>query len=138
MKVVGVDLGAKRIGVAVSDSAGQVALPHRTLERSGDRERDRAVIAALVAEVGAEAVVVGLPVSLDGSLGPAARDVLREAEELAAELDVPVETHDERLTTVSASRALVDAGVRSARRRRVVDQSAAAVMLQSWLDRGRR
>ncbi len=138
MRVVGIDLGTKRLGIAVSDSAGRVAVPHSTIERSGDPARDRTRIAELVADLGAERVVVGLPLSLNGTVGPAARRAMEEAEALAEELDVPVETHDERLTTVSAGRALVESGVRTRRRRRVVDQGAAAVMLQSWLDQGGR
>ena len=77
------------------------------------------------------------PRSLDGSLGAAARGALAEAEELATVVGVPVETFDERLTTVSAERVLVEAGLRVPARRRVVDKVAAAVMLQAWLD-GRR
>ncbi len=138
MRVVGIDLGTKRLGIAVSDSAGRVAVPHSTIERSGDPARDRKRIAEVVADLGAERVVVGLPLSLNGTVGPAARRAMEEAGALAEELDVPVETHDERLTTVSAGRALVESGVRTRRRRRVVDQGAAAVMLQSWLDQGGR
>ena len=80
-------------------------------------------------------MVVGLPLSLDGSLGPAARAAIAEAEELAAVVAVPVETFDERLTTVTADRSLMEANMRAEDRRRVVDKVAAAVMLQAWLDR---
>jgi putative Holliday junction resolvase len=134
MRVVGIDLGQRRIGIAVSDGAGVVAVPHGTVERSGDPDRDRAALAAVVHELGAEAVVVGLPLSLDGSAGPAARAAEAEATVLAEELGVPVELVDERLTTVSAHRALATAGVGSRSRRGLVDQVAAAVLLQSWLD----
>jgi putative Holliday junction resolvase len=84
-------------------------------------------------------VVVGLPLSLDGGTGPAARAALEEAEALRAVLDVPVECHDERLTSVTANRSLTEAGVTGRRRRRAreagaVDQAAATVLLQSWLD----
>ena len=134
MRVVGIDLGQRRIGVAVSDGAGRVAVPHGTVERSGDPDRDRAALAALVQELGAEAVVIGLPLSLDGGVGPAAQAAEAEAAALADVLGVPVDLVDERLTTVSAHRSLARAGVRSRSRRRVVDQVAAAVLLQSWLD----
>ena len=80
-------------------------------------------------------VVVGLPLSLDGRLGPAARAAQAEIDLLAAVLAVPVESFDERLTTVTADRALMEAGMRAEARRRVVDKVAAAVMLQAWLDR---
>jgi putative Holliday junction resolvase len=80
-------------------------------------------------------VVVGLPLSMDGSIGRAAQAALTEAEQLATVVNVPVETYDERLTTVSADRALMEAKMRADARRRVVDKVAAAVMLQSWIDR---
>jgi putative holliday junction resolvase len=115
MRAIGLDLGTRRIGVALSDSAGRVATPHDVLTRSSDRERDHSRIAELVDEAGAEVVVVGLPLSLDGSVGPAARGVLDEADEL---------------------RARVAVGVKGRRGRRVVDQVAATVILQSWLDAG--
>jgi putative holliday junction resolvase len=105
--------------------------------RSGDRVRDHRRIAALVDEAGAGVVVVGLPLSLDGSVGPAAAGVLAEVEELRAALGVEVVTWDERLTTVEAERSLRAMGVRKGKRRRVVDQVAATVILQSWLEAGR-
>ena len=142
MRVVALDLGTRRIGVAVSDAGGIMATPYSVIERSGDVSADRARVADIVAEVGAGMVVVGLPLSMDGRKGPAARAALEEAEALRQVLDVPVESHDERLTSVSANRSLDAAGVTGPRRRRAreagaVDQEAAAVMLQSWLD-GRR
>lgn len=137
MRALGLDLGTKRIGVALSDSAGSLATPYEVLTRSGSRPADHRRVAALVDEAGAEVVVVGLPLSLDGSLGPAARAALDEVEELRVALTVPVETHDERLTTVTAHRDLAAAGVQGRERRKVVDQVAAAVMLQGWLDHRR-
>lgn len=137
-RTVGLDLGERRIGVAVSDSAGLLAVPHSTLERSGDPEEDRAALVRLVDELGAGVVVVGLPLGLDGRPGRAARQAQAEAAALAAALAgraVAVQTFDERLTTVSAQRELAAAGRRGPERRRLVDRSAAAVMLQAWLDR---
>lgn len=131
-RAVGIDLGSVRIGVAVS--SGTLATPYEVVARSGDRTRDHAAIARLVEEAGAEVVVVGLPLSLDGSMGPAARAAVAEADELAAALDVPVETYDERLTTVSADRQLKEQGLDASARRRVVDKVAAAILLQAWLD----
>jgi putative Holliday junction resolvase len=135
-RALALDLGTRRIGVALSDSAGAVATPLDVLTRSNDRMRDHARIADLVAEAGAEVVVVGLPLSLDGSVGPAARGVLDEADELRARLDVSVVTWDERLSTVEAERRLRAAGVKGPKGRGVVDQVAATVILQSWLDSG--
>lgn len=134
MRVVGIDLGNRRIGVAVSDPGGVLASPHVVIERAGDRATDHAAIAAVVEETDAGRVVVGLPLSLDGSTGPAARAALEEVEALRQAVAVPVDVHDERLTTVSAQRSLRQAGVGQRAGRRVIDKVAAAVLLQSWLD----
>lgn len=133
-RALGVDLGSKRIGLAISDSAGRVATPYEVLARSGDEGRDHARIAAVAEEIEATTVVVGLPLSLDGGLGPAARSALEEAERLAKVVGAPVVTFDERLTTVTAERDLMAQRMRGQARRRVVDKVAAAVLLQSWLD----
>lgn len=135
-RAVGLDLGTRRIGVALSDSAGTMATPYDVVARTGDRTRDHARIAMLVDEAGAEVVVVGLPLSLDGSVGPAARTVLDETEELRSRLPVAVVTWDERLSTIEAQQRLRAAGVKGRKGRRVVDQVAATVILQSWLDAG--
>jgi putative Holliday junction resolvase len=137
VRALGLDLGSKRVGVAVSDSDGLVATPIEVLQRSGDQRGDHRRIAALVDEWEADVVVVGIPYSLDGSVGPMARKMGAEAEVLAAHLAVPVETYDERLTTVTAQRSLTELDLTGPRRRQLVDMVAAAVMLQAWLD-GRR
>jgi len=134
MRAIGLDLGTRRIGVAVSDSAGLIASPYEVIERASDRAADHAEVARLVAEVGADCVVVGLPISLDGTIGPAAQAALAEVDELAAALDVAVETHDERLSSVTAERTLRERGMRGQARRKVVDKLAATVILQAWLD----
>jgi putative Holliday junction resolvase len=134
VRVLALDLGSKRIGVAVSDPSETIASPDRVLERTGSRARDHKAIGDLVAEWEAELVVVGLPLSLSGDDGPAARATREEVAELALALTVPVELHDERLTTVTASRTLQEAKMTADARRRVVDKVAAAVLLQSWLD----
>lgn len=133
MRAVGLDLGERRIGVAVSDRDETLAVGHGVVARTGDWQ----AVVDVVRELGAECVVVGLPLSLDGGHGPAARQAEADADALRALLDVPVELVDERLTTVTAHRSLQAAGLRSANRRRVVDQVAATVLLQTWLD-GRR
>lgn len=135
MRALGLDLGSRRIGVAISDREGRVATPVTTLTRTKEHTLDHAAIAALVAESNAELVVVGLPLSLDGSTGPAAQSVLTEIEELREVLTVPVETVDERFTTVSADHQLREAGVRGRARAKVIDQAAAVVLLQAWLER---
>lgn len=133
-RVLGIDLGTKRIGVAISDPDQRVATPIEVVTRSGDRARDHRAIGALVREWEAERVVVGLPLSLDGSTGPAAQAALAEVDELTGVVGVPVDTTDERMTSVTANRALDELDVRGPARRRVVDKVAAAVILQSWLD----
>jgi putative Holliday junction resolvase len=136
-RAVALDLGSRRIGVAVSDGAGTMAFPRPYIERGGDPVQDRRAVAEVVAEEEAAVLVVGLPVSLDGRHGEAARAAQAEAEALAELLEargVKVETFDERLTTVSAEAALAEAGKRAGARRRSVDSAAATVLLQAWLD----
>jgi len=129
---LGLDLGTRRIGVAYT--AGSLAMPYEVIARSGDRRVDHRRVAELVAEVDAEVVVVGLPLHLDGRVSPAAQSALDEAAELGDTLPVPVETYDERLTTVTADRWLIERNLSATQRRKVVDKVAAAVMLQAWLD----
>lgn len=137
MRALGLDLGAKRIGVALSDSDGTLATPYEVVERSGDRQRDHRRIAALAEETGARCLVIGLPLSLDGSEGPAATAALAEADELATASGLPVEMWDERFTTVTADRSLIAQNLKAPARRKLVDKLAAAIMLQAWLDHRR-
>jgi putative Holliday junction resolvase len=132
VRALALDLGSRRVGVAVGDDGSRLAFPREALQRGRARADDHARVAALVADEEADVVVVGLPRSLDGTLGPAARAALEEVDELREALPVPVEVHDERLTTVAADRALAGAGVRSRERRAVIDSAAAAVLLESW------
>jgi putative holliday junction resolvase len=134
VRVLALDLGTKRIGVAVSDLTGTIATPRTVLDRTGQVAQDHRRIAALVAEEEAELVVVGLPLSMDGSVGRAAQAAIDEAAALAEVVGVPVETFDERLTSVSANRSLLEARMSREARRRLVDKVAAAVILQTWLD----
>jgi putative Holliday junction resolvase len=136
-RAVGIDLGSRWIGVAVSNSGRTLASPRSTVERTGDPERDRRALIDLVIEEEARVVVVGLPLSLDGSRGTAAIEAEAEAEALRARLHpqgVGVELFDERLTTVTAHQSLAAGGKRSKARRKVIDRSAATVMLQAWLE----
>jgi putative Holliday junction resolvase len=133
-RVVGIDLGARRIGVAVSDGLGLTAQPHATIARHGGA-RDLEAIAAVVKEFSADAVVLGLPLDPEGQEGSAARSVRTFAERLRGALAVPVELIDESFSTVEAEEVLLAADLSRARRRQVVDRVAAAVILQRWLDR---
>jgi putative holliday junction resolvase len=134
VRALGIDLGSRRIGVAVSDRTGTLASPYEVVLRTGDRKEDHRVLVGLAEELEVERIVVGLPLSLDGSIGPAAQGVLDEVDQLAATTPVPVETYDERLTTVTAHRSLQAQGMKGRDRRKVVDKAAAAVLLQAWLD----
>ena len=136
-RVLGVDLGSRRIGIAVSDDSRQVASALMVLTRGESHVSDHGRLTDVIIETGAALVVVGLPLSLSGAAGPAARAVLDEVSELRATLDVPVECCDERYSTVIARRALAAGGRRPVARRAVVDQVAAAAILQTWLDRQR-
>ena len=121
--------------MAVSDPDRVLASPERVIQRSGDDERDRRAIAEVAEEWEVGLIVVGLPLSLDGSEGPAATAALAEAARIADVTGRPVETYDERFTTVSADRSLAEANVRGRDRRKVIDMVAATVLLQAWLDR---
>lgn len=133
-RALGIDLGSKRIGVAVSDRTGTIASPLLVLQRTGSRAQDHRRIADLVTEEEAEIVVVGLPLNMNGSEGPAAKAAIAEADALATVVSVPVVTFDERRTTVTADQAMMEFKMRAQARRRIVDKIAAAVMLQHWLD----
>ena len=134
MRVLGIDLGSKRIGIATSDRSGTIATPYTVLLRCGSMGGDHRNIAKMVVEEEAEAVIVGLPLNMDGSEGKAAQAARVEAARMATVVGVPVHVHDERLTTVEADRVLMEQKMNAQARRRVVDKVAAAVMLQSWLD----
>jgi putative Holliday junction resolvase len=137
MRCLGLDLGSKRIGVALCDPDERVATPLTVVERSKSRAHDHANIAKLVAEYEVEAVVVGLPVNMSGKVTAAAQSAKEETEQLRAALGIPVHLHDERLTTVTADRSLMEMEMKADARRRVVDKVAAAVMLQAYLDHRR-
>jgi putative Holliday junction resolvase len=136
-RVIGIDLGSRRIGVAVTDTGQTVATAVTTVVRGDDRAADHHALSAIVEEYDAVGVVVGLPISLSGEAGPAAQGVLVEVGELRAALSLEVETTDERLTTVAAAGALRAGGRSSREQRPVIDETAAAILLQAWVDRRR-
>ena len=136
VRALGLDLGTKRVGVAIGDRTGTIASPLQVLQRTGSIKRDHQAIAKLVIEEEADIVVVGLPLNMNGSSGPAAQAAIDEAAALATVVGVPVVTFDERRTTVTADEAMMEFKMRAQARRRIVDKIAAAVMLQNWLDAG--
>jgi putative Holliday junction resolvase len=135
-RVLALDVGEVRIGVALSDPDRTVALPAGTILVRG-APQDLKAVAALVREHDAVEVVVGHPVSLSGERGPAAHRAEEFAAGIRAVLDVPVHLQDERLTTVEAGRALRSAGASSRTARRAVDQAAASLILRAYLERTR-
>jgi len=134
MKILGLDLGEKRIGVAVSDESGQIALPLATL--SGDQPPCEIIadILNLADQHEAERIVIGMPTSLSGEAGPAAQKTAQFARALAAETSLQVITWDERLTTALAEKAMISANVRRQKRRQKIDKVAATLILQNYLD----
>jgi putative Holliday junction resolvase len=133
-RVVGIDPGQARIGIAISDEARTIAFPRETVEGRGGWAEAAARVREALRDDEVALVVVGLPLRLDGTEGEAARGARRLGEALAAAMGVEVTYWDERLTTVAAERSLSEMGRRGPRRRQVVDQSAATILLQGFLD----
>ena len=132
-RIVGLDVGDRRIGVAVSDALGLSAQPSPTVTRRSLAE-DVTAIERLVVSCEAAEVVVGLPKTLNGTIGPQAQKVLAFADALKARLAVPVTTWDERFTTVEAERVLLEADMSRAKRKKVIDGLAAGLILQGYLE----
>jgi putative Holliday junction resolvase len=134
MRVLGLDLGRRRIGLAVSDPGGELALPLGVLERRG-LASDLEALRALCTERAIDRVVVGWPVHLSGRVGPEAEAAERFAARLAQVTGLPTELLDERWTTREAERGLRAAGARGRRRRAALDAAAATILLRTWLER---
>jgi putative Holliday junction resolvase len=132
--IIGLDLGTKTIGVAVSDRRWSVASPLLTIRR-GKFTEDAAALARLVADREAGALILGLPRNMDGTEGPRAQSTRAFARNLIRLVDLPVGFWDERLSTVAAERALLEADTSRARRAEVIDHVAAGFILQGALDR---
>ena len=133
MRIMGLDFGERSIGIAISDESGWIASPRDTLRRS-NLKKDMAKLTELARGEGVEEILVGMPLSMDGSEGPQARKVTAFIQSLRQHSGLQVRPWDERLTTVAAERALLEGNVSRARRKKVVDQVAAVVLLQSYLD----
>ena len=133
MKILGLDYGDRRIGVAASDAFGWTAQGLEVLERRRD-EGEFARIAELVREHEISEIVVGLPKNMNGTVGPRGEICIAFAERLRDELNLPVHLWDERLTTMAAERTLIEADVSRKKRKQVVDKMAASLILQNYLD----
>lgn len=137
MRVLGIDLGKVRIGTALSDYDGRMALPSVTLDAQG-LMKNVAKVAALAVKSEASLIVVGMPVKMDATAGPAAEFTARFVQALKEGTDIEVATWDERLTSSQANKLLISADVSRKDRKGAVDSMAAAIMLQSYLDARRR
>lgn len=133
MRILGLDVGSKTIGMAVSDELELVANTLATLQRKG-MAQDLRQLAAVIAEQEVGAIVVGLPKNMNGSLGPSSQMVLELVEELKRTVAQPVVTWDERLSTVAAEKVLLEADMSRKKRKKVIDQVAAVLILQGYLD----
>jgi len=131
MTILGLDVGEKRIGVALAE--GLLAIPLTVIDRRVE-ETDMEMIVALVEEYRAERIVVGLPRLMNGNIGTQAEEILSFCGALAEHVDIPVDTWDERLSTVTAERLLIDTGMKRKKRKGKIDAIAASVILQAYLD----
>ncbi len=133
-RLLGLDMGGRRIGIAVSDEMGAIASPCGMVLRGPG---DAAAIRALAEKYGAVRLIAGLPVSLSGREGPQAAEVRADADAIARQVGLPLDYWDERLSTSIAERSLIASGMRRQKRREQVDAVAAAVILQGYLDHQR-
>jgi putative Holliday junction resolvase len=131
MAILGLDVGEKRIGVALAE--GLLAIPLTVIDRTVE-ETDLERIISLVEEHKAECIVVGLPLSMNGTMGTQAEETLSFSGALAKHVDIPVDMWDERLSTVTAERLLIDSGMKREKRKGKLDAMAAAIILQAYLD----
>ncbi len=137
MRTMGLDIGTRTIGIAISDELGITAQGFKTLRRKSTEE-DLREIAAIVGQFEIEKIVVGLPKNMNGTFGEQAKIVLKWTEVLRDELQLPVVTWDERLSTVGASKVLLEADLSRRKRKKVIDKVAAVLILQGYLDQSRR
>ena len=135
MRKIALDIGTVRIGIATSDPMGIIASGYETFVRTKDYETDLKNIARLAEEKQADTFVLGLPLNMDGTEGEKVREIRAFAEDLNRYTDKKIVFQDERLSTVSAEKALIESGMRREKRKKVVDKVAATIILQSYLDR---
>ncbi len=134
MRIVGLDIGTVRIGVAASDILKMIASPHSVIKRVNESE-DVAKIAEIIKNLEAEKVVIGLPLKMDGSEGQSVQMAKDFGEKLSNVISVPIVYQDERLSTVSAEKVLIESGVRREKRKEKIDSVAATFILQTYLDK---
>jgi putative Holliday junction resolvase len=137
MRTMGLDMGSRTIGVAISDELGITAQGLKTIRRKSTEE-DLREIAAIVGQFEIQKIVVGLPENMNGTLGKQAEIILEWMKVLSDEIQVPVVAWDERLSTVGASKVLLEADLSRRKRKKVIDKLAAVLILQGYLDQSRR
>lgn len=135
MRIMGLDVGDKTIGVALSDPLGWTAQGLEVIRRQ-DIDKDLARLSEIIRQYEVEKILVGLPKNMNATIGPQGEKVLDFIEQLKTRIDLPVKTWDERLSTVAAERMLIQADVSRSKRKKVIDKMAAAVILQGYLDAG--
>ncbi|HOO22315.1 MAG TPA: Holliday junction resolvase RuvX [Clostridia bacterium] len=135
MRKIALDIGDVRIGIATSDPMGIIASGYSTFQRTGDYEKDLRFLVDTARQNNCDTIVLGLPVNMDGTEGERARITRQFGEDLKTLTDVKIVYQDERWTTVSAEKALIESGMRREKRKNVVDKVAATIILQSYLNR---
>ncbi len=138
MRYLGLDLGSRTLGVAVSDKTGLIATSLRTIRHNEEYDRLLVEVQGLVNELGIDAIVLGFPKNMNNSIGPKGELSLDFKSKLEEKLAVPIYLEDERLTTVTANNVLLSGNVSRKNRKKVVDSVAATIILQSYLDRSGR
>jgi putative Holliday junction resolvase len=137
MRIMGFDVGSHTIGVAISDELGITAQGLKTIKRKS-MEEDLKEISTVIAQFNIEKIVVGLPVNMDGTIGKQAEMIFQWIKTLKEKFSLPVETWDERLSTVEASKVLLEADLSRKKRKKVIDKLAAVLILQGYLDQNRK
>lgn len=134
-RVMGIDWGERRIGIALSDETRTIASPHSTIRRGNSLNQDLDRMAEIASNNDVELIIFGLPKRLDGSMGPAAHGAMEIVEKLRGKVHSPIDTWDERMSTAAAERILINDDVSRAKRKQKIDQVAAAIFLQAYLDK---
>ena len=134
MRILGLDVGSKTIGVAISDPLGWTAQGIDTIRRK-NKEQDIELVHKICKDYGVETIVIGLPKNMNGTIGEAGEKALEFSELLKEKTELPIEMWDERLTTVAAHRAMLEADLSRNKRKKIVDKIAATYILQGYLDR---
>lgn len=136
MRMIALDVGDRKIGIAASDMLGIIAQPVETLWRKGE-DKDIQNIVDVIRRLEAEIVVIGLPRNMNGSIGPQAQKVQAFGDLLATKIDIPIAYWDERLTSIAAEKMLINANQRREKRKQVIDQVAAVYILQGYMERNK-